>query len=412
MKSRNAHRASSAAIAACAALAAGAAFAEPALAGVGSEGAGSADAGGLSVQGSSTSSLALWEDRGYALFPKGSAARYAGSFRADLRAEAGGLSRCAFEGSIAIDAASGKSSFAIRELWAESRPAPALSVRAGRQRLGFGSGFGWNPSNDLDSRRDASDPTAARAGADAFQLRIEAGDFVGFPLSLTAVCLLPAFAPGIDISDAKLGTQAYALLGPLEVMATLSASGSGDEGQAWLAGGWATLGLGPVVLGLEIAARKRADLFRPAAGGLPAADREVHAAATGTATLRAGDFVIVAEAAWDDAALAREELEAILSSPARASWIPALLVPGAVGDLHSLVRASWSSGDWSAAAGGIVDLRSLAFVASAEASVSIQGSASARIRASIPGRAALLERDELGLLGRGWSADASISVYF
>ncbi|MDP3179575.1 MAG: hypothetical protein Q8M76_16815, partial [Spirochaetaceae bacterium] len=334
MKSRNAYRSHAVGLAVCAALAASAAF---------------ADTGGFSAQGSATSSLSLWEDRGSALFPKGSAARYAGSFRADLRAEAGELSRCAFEGSVAIDAASGKSSFAIRELWAELRPSPALplalAIRAGRQRLGFGSGFVWNPSNDLDPRRDASDPTAARAGADAAQFRIEAGDSVGFPLSLTAVCLLPAFAAGVDLSDVKSGAQAYALLGPLEVMATLSVSSFGDEGESWLAGGWATLGLGPAVLGLELAARKRADLYRPGAGGLPAADREVHVAATGTATVRAGDFVIVAEAAWDDAALSRDELDAILASPARASWIPALFAPGAVGDLHSLLRATWSSGD-------------------------------------------------------------------
>jgi hypothetical protein len=367
---------------------------------------------GISLRGSTTAAFSAWEDRGSALVPKGSAAPYSGAAGAELRAEAGELSRCAFEGAASIDAASGAVSGSIRELWAELRPISAISIRAGRQRFGFGSGYGWNPSNDLDPPRNAADPTAPRSGADAARLRLDASDALGWPLTLSVAGMLPDASSSVKLEDSKLGAQAYALLGPLELMATASASGFGGELDSYLAGGWATVGVGPLVLGLEAAARSRSDRYRPDSSGLPVADRELLGAATVTATLRSGDFVVVAEANWDQAALSRDELELILDSPAIARWAKPLAQAGSVGAWHSLARAEWASDDWGAAAGAVVDLETGSFIATAELSASVQGRADAKIAASLPGSIELLEDDELGLSGRGASIGASITLHF
>jgi hypothetical protein len=366
----------------------------------------------ISVSGSAGGWISRWEDRGSAFYPEGSAADYAGRAEAELHAEAGERSRCAFEGSLSIDAASGLASFSARELWAEWRPAEALALRLGRHRLGFGSGFGWNPSNDLDGARYATDPTAPRIGADAALLRFEAGGLVGFPLSLSLVGTLPKGSSGASLADGRAAAQVYALAGDLEIMFAGSLSDLGGDGESWLAGGWMTLPVGPVILGIEGSARKRSDLFRPDSGGLPVIDREVYGSVAATATLKAGDFLVIAEGYWNPAAYTREEFDRIAASTARTAFAQAVLSPGSVGEWHALGRVMWGSGDWSAALGAVVDLETGAFAASADAALALRGEATLALKAAIPADVRLLERDELGLSGRGWQARASVSVNF
>jgi len=366
----------------------------------------------ISVSGSAGGWFSLWEDRGSFLFPAGSAADYAGRAQAELRAEAGERSRCAFEGELSIDAASGEASFSARELWAEWRPAEALALRLGRQRLGFGSGFGWNPSNDLDSARYATDPAAPRIGADAALLRLEAGGLVGFPLSLSLVGTLPALSSGAELAEGRVAAQAYALAGELEIMLAGSLSDAGGEGESWLAGGWMTLPIGPLILGLEGSAHKRSDFFRPDAGGMPIADRGIQGRAVATATLKAGDFLVIAEGYWNQAAFTREEFDRIAASGARLAFARELLLPGSTGEWHALGRVMWASGDWSAALGAVVDLETGAFFASVDAALALRGEATLALKAAIPGGGSLLERDELGLSGRGAQARVSLSVNY
>ena len=89
-----------------------------------------------------------------------------------------------------------------------------------------------------------------------------------------------------------------------------------------------------------------------------------------------------------------------------------MLAPGSVGKYHGLGRLLWSSGDWSFSAGGIVDLETGAFIATADTEVFMPGDSSLRLAATIPASENLLGADELGLSGRGWTALASISVRF
>lgn len=373
-------------------------------------------AGGLSTYGSVSASFAAWEDRGSALIPRGSMAAWSGAARAEARAEAGSEgdgSRCAIEGCASIDASSGAASFALRELWAEWRPLEVLSLRAGRQRLGFGSGLAWNPSNDLDARRDPADPSAPRAGLDAACLRLGTGEASGLAASLSLVAALPETGEGLEAT--RLAAQLYSYVGGVELMAVGSCSRPGEAAGRWLAGGWATAGLGPFVLGLEGAIRKLPDRPAPGAGGLPVPAEGVFAALSATATLRLGDFTGAVEAFWDQASYSREEYRSALASGALLAWAPALLPIGSTGAFHGLLRAAWSSGDLSAAATALVDLGTGACLARAELSAASGGDAAARLSVSAP--AALLgdsalEEDELGLTGRGLAAQASISVYF
>lgn len=366
----------------------------------------------ISIAGEASASFALWESRGSALAPAIESPASSSSVRLDLRVEAGELSRCATELSFSADAASSSYSFEARELWAELRPWGFLSFRAGRQRLGLGSGYGWNPCDDLDPERYATDASLPRTGADAAQLRLEAADWAGFPLSLFLVARAPQGGSSPSLADGKLGAQLYALAGVVELMLLGSLSDPGGDSESYLLGAWTTLPLGPLVLGLEASLRRRSDLYRPGPGGLPLLDEEAHGQAVATATLRSGDFILIGEAYWNGAAYGRDELELALSSPYAAAYASALLAPGSVGAYHGLCRILWSSGDWSASAGAVADLETGAFVASVQAELALQGEASLSLEAALPASSPLLERDELGLSGRGCLGRAAVSVHF
>jgi hypothetical protein len=380
----------------------------------------------LAVSGQARASFAAWADSGSALLPPGPAysADIAGELRADTPPESSpgsrDSSRLAFEGAVSIDPVAGRSSFTLRELWAEWRPLPELSLRAGRQRLGFGSGYGWNPSNDLDPPRSPADPAAPRAGADAFQLRLDGGGGSGPPLSIALEAIPPRYAPGVELRDARLAGQLYSLIGEVELMATASAARIGEARFPWLLGGWATAPLGPLVIGVEASARRRDGLYRPSPDGSPVGDSRILGACAATATLRLGDFVAVCEAYLDQAGYSRGELAAALASPpsTRAFWAPSLAAPGSTGALHFLGRLSWGSGSLSASCGAIVDPGTGSFSASAEFGATTGDRASVRLRASAPSGIALgdLRRarddDELGLLGRSWSGGATVSISY
>ena len=398
-----------------------------AFAAIGSTAAGQAP---LAVSGSNGGWLSLWEDRGSALVPRGAAPAFAGGVDAELRAETsfsaetdfgagegfggepGTLSRAAFEGALSIDAAGGAVSFAARELWAEWRPIEAIALRVGRQRLGFGSGLAWNPSNDLDPPRYATDLNAPRIGSDSALLRLEAGGLAGFPLSLSLEGFLPPAAAGTSLAKGRAAAQIYALVGELELMLAGSLSDPGGSSESWLAGGWLTFPLGPAVLGLEGGLRSRADLYRPGAGGSPLADREAQGAVTATATLRSGDFVLMAEVNWSQGAYSREEFEAILASPWLAAYRGSILPPGSVGKWHGLARLAWAAGDLSAALGAVADLETGAFLASADLEVQMGGRAGLALKLAMPAGASLMGKDELGLSGRGWSCRAGVKVNY
>jgi len=369
-----------------------------------------ASGGALAISGSIYGSFSAWQDRGSPIVPKGSADSFSGLAATQVRAEAGERSRCAAEGAVTVDAITGKLSFVARELWAEWRPADLVSLRLGRQRLGFGSGLGWNPSNDFDVRRDPSDPDAPRTGVDAAQLRLEAGGMTGFPFSLSVVALTPASGEGFE--DARLGAQLYAYLGELELMLVASGSRIGLSDAPWLAGGWATAPLGPLVLGIEGAFRRRPDRLIPGSGGVPVAESGVFGALAATATLRSGDFVAIGEVYWDQASYSREEFREMLASPAPAAWAASVAAPGSVGPLHLLARITWASGDLSASAGAVADLESGAFLATGEVVAATGGAASASLKVTAPAVESALADDELGVSGRGWAARALVTVYF
>lgn len=353
---------------------------------------------------------------GSAFVSSGEAPDYSAKAVAELRAESpSGSDRragFAFEASLALDPVAAATSFRVSELWAEWRPFAALSFRAGRQRFGFGSGYGWNPSNDLDPPRNPRDPAASRIGADALQASLDASSFAGLPLSLSLVALPPAFASGVDLSDSRLGARAYAYLGEIELMAVASASRLGEEDFPWLAGGWATAPLGPLVLGFEGSARKRDDYYRVGEGGSAVLDRGTYAAFAGTISFRSGDWLAVAEAYYDEAAYSRSDWDLIESSAplARTAWLPALASLGSVGPWHGLATLSWSTGDLSASAGAIADLETGATLLSGSFGLSIGGLASAKLELSAP--LGPVEDDELGISGTLWTAGASLAVYF
>jgi hypothetical protein len=138
------------------------------------------------------------------------------------------------------------------------------------------------------------------------------------------------------------------------------------------------------------------------------------AAIAASLNLRSGDFLAAAELLRDWGAVGRADLEAILAAgmPATAAWTPRLLEAGAVGGLHGWARLTWARGDLSLQASVLADLETGDCSLRAQAAYVPGGEASLRLSFGLPLLAGEEFDDDIGLSGRGFSAEAALSVGF
>ena len=144
----------------------------------------------------------------------------------------------------------------------ESEP---LKLRVGRQRIGFGVGYAWNPVNDLDKRRDIYNPTKYVEGVNAAKSTFDFSDRYGRPMQLSFAVVIPdgtGSAP--DLRYSRLGSQFYVLTHDVELGLTASYGkneGAGG-GENLLFGAYSSADIGGAILELEYAVSRKPYLPR------------------------------------------------------------------------------------------------------------------------------------------------------
>ncbi len=237
-----------------------------------------------------------------------------------------GLFDFSFRDSALLSAASGAvletPAFTVNELYADLNFGDLLFLRLGKQRLKWGVGYVYNPSDPVNP---AKDPTAARAereGVPAVKAEI-----------ITSVLSLAAFGVFFDTLE---DTGAGARLSTSAIPGTdLSVSGYWSRSESWTAAlnaslaplyevpGWDTL---QVWFEGGLSDKGRYSAYDPAAPAVPAASAGMQYSflAGCSAVLPDVRTVVLAEYYHLSEGLSKEELAAVYSglrsSPAFAGW--------------------------------------------------------------------------------------------
>jgi hypothetical protein len=161
-----------------------------------------------------------------------------------------------------------------REAYLQYGFGEAVTVRAGRQRIAWGSGFAWNPTNRVEPPRNPLNTGLEQPGADALRLDVIPSPRVGIILvaarSRVAVSDLPFASEGVE--RRSLAARARLLVRDTDLAAVVS----GGRNQRTLIGlDVARSFLGPATAHVELAtyrgaemppARERARFARVVAG--------------------------------------------------------------------------------------------------------------------------------------------------
>ncbi|MFQ3675533.1 MAG: hypothetical protein SNJ64_03215, partial [Endomicrobiia bacterium] len=95
-------------------------------------------------------------------------------------------------------------------------PKDFLRIRLGRQRVGFGVGYLWNPVNDLDLRKDVYEPTKYNYGVDGLKIGWNVTQLKSIPLNINFEIIAKENKVK-TIEDFKFGLQTYTLINETEL---------------------------------------------------------------------------------------------------------------------------------------------------------------------------------------------------
>ena len=93
-----------------------------------------------------------------------------------------------------------RTSWRAREAWLQYRFGEVVTLRAGRQRIAWGSGFAWNPTNRLEPPRNPLNTSLEQVGADAVRMDL-------IPSARTGLILVAARSH-VDVSDLPFAGEA------------------------------------------------------------------------------------------------------------------------------------------------------------------------------------------------------------
>ena len=93
-----------------------------------------------------------------------------------------------------------RTSWRAREAYLQYRFGEVVTVRAGRQRIAWGSGFAWNPTNRLEPPRNPLNTSLEQVGADAVRLDL-------IPSAGTGLILVAARSH-VDVADLPFAGEA------------------------------------------------------------------------------------------------------------------------------------------------------------------------------------------------------------
>lgn len=140
-------------------------------------------------------------------------------------------------------------------------PVRNVGLRIGRQRIGFGPGYVWNPVNDLDKRRNIYDPTRYTEGVNAAKASFDLFTGLRKPLTLSVEAVVPERVDTFGaLQRTGIGTQLYLLARDIEFGLAASYSRFSDTETSYLFGAYSTIDVGGMILGFEYAGSAKPEL--------------------------------------------------------------------------------------------------------------------------------------------------------
>jgi hypothetical protein len=287
-----------------------------------------------------------------------------------------------------------------------------LSLRLGRQLIGFGCGLVWNPANALDPAREPFDREAPRQGVDAAMLVLDLAPLLGRPLSLSLEAAAPEDGRRSRPSEWTAAAQLYLYEGGAELSLFGDCRSPQGLGSLWSAGAWGSLEFAGIVLGIEAAWRRSERVFSLDPYGSFVSDTAPALSALADLSARRGDFFVFAEGYYSEANLGPREAGMIGRAAARdtAALLALAAQPGSIGRLHAALGLEWAAEPFGAGATAIFDIEEGAAACGLSWLWAPAKDLELRLEASMPFRSALVSEYDFSPLR--WAARLVLEAYF
>ncbi|OGS23159.1 MAG: hypothetical protein A2252_02800 [Elusimicrobia bacterium RIFOXYA2_FULL_39_19] len=140
-------------------------------------------------------------------------------------------------------------------------PADYLKFKLGRQKIGFGVGYLWNPVNDLDIKKDAYNPEKYSQGIDVLRFTHDFTSFLDRPFSFNFEFIPPTETQEINnLQYARTGAQFYLLTNDIELGLLGSYKKNLNYSDNSLIGVYTSVDIGGMILGMEYAQANKPEL--------------------------------------------------------------------------------------------------------------------------------------------------------
>ncbi|MBN1823381.1 MAG: hypothetical protein JW803_03580 [Endomicrobiales bacterium] len=150
-----------------------------------------------------------------------------------------------------------QSSGFLDQAYVNFRLSDMFTLKAGRQRISFGTGYLWNPVNDLDIEKDIYNPDKYTEGVDALKLGFDLTDKVSEPLGVYLEIVPPVVKSWkTDPEYSKIGLQFYALHQNIECGFAASHKRNENSYDSTLLGIYGSLDIQGIIAGSEVSYSK------------------------------------------------------------------------------------------------------------------------------------------------------------
>ncbi len=166
-------------------------------------------------------------------------------------------------GRVFADYVSLTNSFYFDEFYVNFSAFDFVSFRVGRQVLGFGVGYLWNPVNDFDVPKSLFSIEKYRVGVDALKVNFDISEFAGLPFNFSFLFLPQVFTTNseVGLSNSKFGFYSYAFVNPFEFGFVASYQKLTNDKEDVSFGVFCSVDVLGSIVGMEAVASRRNEVF-------------------------------------------------------------------------------------------------------------------------------------------------------
>jgi hypothetical protein len=138
-----------------------------------------------------------------------------------------------------------------------------VSFKVGRQVLGFGVGYLWNPANSFDLPKDLFSMDKYRIGVDAIKVNFDFSKFTDVPFNISTFLLPPVWEANsrIDLSYSKVGAYSYVFINPFEFGFTAGYQRLTNDREDVAFGVFCSVDVLGSIVGVEASASRKNEVF-------------------------------------------------------------------------------------------------------------------------------------------------------